>query len=195
MTSITTPSNQKVSIDPYSSKLFDFDNVSSKIYLARSINNLLNVFGQDVVIDGLMPIDLSYINDVLSITVLPGKCIIDTTLIEFPDPITITINCSNFNDSGSILLLINFKFTESVHSNTAKIKLVYIDSTYTVTYPEQLETNMDRIILSQIQFNKVTGIANILNNQSITIQSKTFQIYPLTNIAISARKFVNHLFN
>lgn len=195
MTSITTPSNQKVSIDPYSSKLFDFDNVSSKIYLARSINNLLNVFGQDVIIDGLIPTNLSYVNNVLSITVPPGKCIVDTTLIEFPDPTVMTINCSSFNDSGSILLLINFKFTESVHSNTAKIKLVYLDSSNTVTYPEQLETNMDRIILAQIQFNKTSGTANILNNTTVTISSKTFQIYPLTNIATSAKKFVNHLFN
>lgn len=197
MTSITTPSNQKVSVDPYSSKLFDFDNVSSKIYLARSINNLLNVFGHDVILDGITPTNLLYDSntETVSITIPSGRCIIDTTLIEFPESTNLDLNCSGFDDNGSLLVFVSFKFTESTHNNTAKFKLLYLDTSNRYTYPDQIENNLDRIILAQLKFNKANNTVSLLDVDNITIASKSFPIYPLTNIVDSAKLFVRQLFN
>ena len=129
MTSIVTPSNQEISIDPYSGKLFDFDNASSRIYLSRSINNLLKTFGDDVIIEGLEITDLAYASQTesVSFTITPGKCIIDTTLIEFPTASNLSINLSGYDDTGRLLVFTTFRFTETVHNNVSKFKIFYLD--------------------------------------------------------------------
>jgi hypothetical protein len=197
MTSIVTPSNQEISIDPYSGKLFDFDNASSRVYLSRSINNLLKTFGDDVIINGLEVIDLAYNSETetVSFTLNPGKCIIDTTLIEFPTESDLSINVSGYDDTGSLLVFTTFRFTETVHNNVSKFKIFYLDPTNRFTYPAQLERQNDRILLANLKFDKTLNTVELLTNSTITINNELIEIYPLTNIIKSARTFIINLFN
>ena len=51
--SFTYATGQQIHIDPYNGRLFDFNKHQSRVYLGRSINQLLNVFGDNCIIDGL----------------------------------------------------------------------------------------------------------------------------------------------
>lgn len=197
MTSIVTPSNQTISIDPYSGKLFDFDNASSRIYLSRAINNLLRTFGTDVVLEGLNITNLSYdsVSETVTFKVSPGKCIIDTTLIEYPTESDLSINVSGYDDLGVLLVIMSYRYSETIHNNVSKFKVLYLDPTERYTYPTQIELNTERIILKILKFNKVSNIVNISNINNLSIGSKTFEVYPLTNIAKSSKAFISNLFN
>lgn len=197
MTSIVTPSDQQISIDPYTSKLFDFNNASSRVYLSRTVNNLLRTFGTDVILEELFIDEIQYdsTNETVSITITPGKCIIDTTLIEFPNQTTIEMNLSGYDQTGSLLLFISFRYTESVHLNTAKFKLLYVDPTNRFTYPEQIETNTERVLLAKFIFNKETNNIEKSLDKTASVGSSSYDIYPVTNIIKSVRNYVNLLFN
>lgn len=197
MPSITTPTTQKLSIDPYTSKLFDFDNASSRVYLARSINNLLRTFGTDVVLENLYITSMSYDleSEEVRIVIAPGKCIIDTTLIEFLEPTELAINVAGYDPAGSLLLFVSFRFTESVHENKAVFKLIYTNPTNKFTHPEQIETNMDRICLAQFKFNPDNQTVDQATNKTITVGSIYYEVYPLNNIAKSVRDYVKVLFS
>ena len=197
MPSIVTPAKQQLSVDPYTSKLFDFDNSSSRVYLSRTINNLLRAFGTDVIIENLFIRDLLYNPDdeVVSLTVTSGKCIIDTTLIEFITDTDISINTSGYDSNGSLLLFISFRFAESIYENLAKIKLVYIDPTNRFAYPEPIEFNSERICLAKFNFDKELNTITKSKDAHVTVGNKQYEIYPLNNMVKSVRDYVNLLFN
>jgi hypothetical protein len=197
MPSIVTPSNQQLSIDPYSGKLFDFDNSSSRVYLSRTVNNLLRVFGTDVILDQLFIENINYNaeTETVSLVISPGKCIIDTTLIEFPSQTNVDLDVSGYDQEGSLLLFLSFRYAESIYENLAKFKLLYLDPYNKHTYPEKLETNTERILLAKFTFDKDTNTIITSKEKIVSIGSKTFEVYPMSNITKSVRNYVNLLFN
>ena len=197
MTSTVTPSNQIISIDPYSGKLFDFDNISSRVYLSRMINNLLTAFGRDVILSDLEIKNLAYNanTETISFKISAGKCMIDTTLIEYPTESDLSVNVSGYDPLGTLLVVISFRYSETVHNNVSKFKVFYLDPTGRYTYPAQIERSSERIILATLKFDKDLNTATLLTDKTITVDNEVIEIYPLTNIIRSSRTFVINLFN
>lgn len=204
---LVTPNKQKISIDPYTGKLFDFDTVSSRVYLSRTINNLLRVFGTDIVLKGLDIKELKYNADPapdestdsvesISITLNLGKCIIDTTLIEFEEDIIIPkVEISSFDDDGYLLLFISFKYSESIYENQAKFKLIYLDATKRATSPI-IDPTADRILLAVFKFNKEANTIKQTTDTSITINKKYhYEVYPYNDFKKAAEHYVKTLFS
>jgi len=206
MTSLVTP-KQKISIDPYVGKLFDFDTSSSRVYLSRTINNLLRVFGSDIVLKGLNIKELIYNNDPsldessdfvesISMKLSLGKCIIDTTLIEFEEDIIIPkFEVSSFDDKGYLLLFISFKYSESIYENQAKIKLIYLDETKRSTSPT-IDPASDRILLSILKFNKSSNSIEETADSNIMINRKYhYDVYPYNDFKKAAEHYIKTLFS
>jgi|688.fasta_scaffold797102_2 hypothetical protein len=206
MPSISIPSKQRISIDPYTSKLFDFDNRSSRVYLSRTINNLLRVFGTDIVIDGLN-VSCRYINDPdvgimtpdysekIIINITSGKCIIDTTLIEIDEDTVLDIEVSSLDDAGKLLLFLSYKYSESIYENQAGFKLIYLDKTAKTTTPK-IDSSMDRLLLSVLTFNKAANMIQVQDTlTSINIADKSFEVRPYDNFKKAAKQYVRNLFS
>jgi len=207
MTNTVIPNKQKISIDPYTGKLFDFDTVSSRVYLSRTINNLLRVFGTDIILTGLTIKDLTYNNDPdpdepssfvesTSIKINSGKCIIDTTLIEFEEDIIIpNIELSSYDDAGYLLLFLSFKYSESIYENQAKFKVIYLDSSKRITSPS-LDSSSDRILLAVLKFNKSNNTIMKTGDTSITINSKYhYDVFPYNEFKKATEHYVKALFS
>lgn len=207
MTNTVIPNKQKISIDPYTGKLFDFDTVSSRVYLSRTINNLLRVFGTDIILTGLTIKDLTYNNDPdpdepssfvesTSIKINSGKCIIDTTLIEFEEDIIIpNIELSSYDDAGYLLLFLSFKYSESIYENQAKFKVIYLDSSKRITSPS-LDSSSDRILLAVLKFNKSNNTIMKTGDTSITINSRyRYDVFPYNEFKKAAEHYVKALFS
>jgi hypothetical protein len=167
------------------------------------INNLLTTFGNDVIINGLEVTNLTYDagTETINFTLNPGKIVIDTTLIEYSTPSNLSINVSGYDSSGLLLVLVSFRYSETLHENLSKFKILYLDSTARYTYPTQIERSTDRIILATLTFDKNLNTVSLVTNpdprvsQTITVNSEVIEVYPLTNIIRASRTFVINLFN
>jgi len=204
---ISTPPKQRISIDPYTGKLFDFDSISSRVYLSRTINNLLRVFGTDIILNGLKIKSISYnvdpdIDDTdvdalesFSLKINPGKCIIDTTLIEIEEESSIdNYEISHLNDIGYLLLFLSFRYSESVYENQAKFKLLWLDSTKRLTNPV-IDPSIDRILISILEYNKITNTVKEVAESSITIGKLKYDVYPYNNFKKAAELYTKNLFS
>ena len=209
MAASITPLNQETLINPYSNKIFDFDTHSSKVYVSRSVNNLLKSIGDDCVLDGLTS-SATYDADtnIITIKVDPGKAIVDSTLVEITSPKTLNkleLDVTPFLDSGFIVLALSYKFLNTMYSNLAKLRLFYVapDSTpspqFNITNPDNFQIDYDRLILAKYTFNKtnksVNQIVTTLNSNSIqTIKAKNYYIYPRSKLLVNSFDEIKNLF-
>jgi hypothetical protein len=192
MTSTVTPSEQIISIDPVTGKLFDFDTSSSRYYFSRTMNNLLRVFGTDVIIDGLNITNLNYnkTTNIISLTITSGKLVIDTTLLEFPtsNNLDIAVGVGN-NSIAHILVFANYRFSETLYENKCKFKLVYMTADHIVN--PIIEANSDRVLLQVLNYD--TSLAKVTINTELTslvLSGKTYEVRPLPNIQKSLQDYI-----
>jgi len=159
MANLVTPQDQVTYLDPYKAKLFDFNNSDSRVYIARSINSLLSVQGNDIVLDGLEISGLSYNagNNVVSMTVNPGRCILDTTMIEILEPVDLELDVTAYDDTGKLVISLSYQFLETVYANEAIMKLSYLVPNGSDTNPEPWFTQIDRLILDVFSFDKTAN--------------------------------------
>jgi len=199
------PNNQELFIDPYNGKIFDFNNYQSRVYLGRSINQLLKSFGDNCIIDGLIVDPVEYDNDtkLLKVYISSGKLIIDTTLIEFKDSILLEYDCRNLDlYSGYFVVSVSFNYLHNVYDNFAKIKLLFINNNNTTN---EFFIEQDKIILTKININlddpdnlngKLISYvkSNYFNDQHVTINNFEYKVYPTNNINKSVMKSIRELF-
>ena len=158
MSSTVTPSNQTVYLDPYSAKLFDFNSVDSRVYLSRAINNLYKAAGDNCILDGLKVTNTNMTANVATVTLSPGKAIVDSTLIEFTDPITLDLDVAGYSDAeGFLITNLSYQFLHTVYSNLSKVKLSYVVNDGSSVYPANTWfTNRDKLITGILAFDKNT---------------------------------------
>jgi hypothetical protein len=179
-------------IDIESSNILQFDTISSRYYLKKNINRNLKAIGNDVVIDGF---ETTYSEDINNFyfTVSPGKAICDITLIESLENIHLDINKNLFETTADLLIFLNYKYNEQEYS-TAKLKLYYMVGSS--IYPNDFDLNFDRILISKFMLNN--GALNKVDisfntNETHTILSKNFEVYPLSNLLKSQLKYIDKI--
>lgn len=153
--SVIIPVNQSSYNDPYQQRLFDFGLEDSRVYLSRSVNQLLKSVGNNIVLNGFEITDISFTDTNITIDISSGIAIVDMTLVEIRDPVSITFEAANsYDTNGKFVLHVNYEFLETVQSNPAKIKLSYISSDGNTILPDGWYVNKDNIVLAIVEFSK-----------------------------------------
>lgn len=178
---------QKIYIDPFDGKLFDFDTTSSKLYLAQSINNLLRAYGNNFIIEGFgiknleLDINLNLHQYIVHLQISSGRAIIDNTYIEILENTYLTFDVSDLLDTGFLVLSINYNYLHTPYVNRTKLQLNYFNELGNSNSNFFTETN--RIIINKITFNKLndkiskTNI-DLFNKKFITLNNIRYEIYP-----------------
>ncbi len=202
---------QKIYIDPYDAKLFEFDNVSSKVYLAQTINNILRAYGDNFVIEGFKIKNINYklgtnSSHLIEFDITPGRAIIDSTYIEVIETSRIVYDVTNLDDSGFLILSLEFNYLQTPYENDSIFKINYFDSAAqnTILGVNGFNNNSNffieipRVILNKITFNKelrkilnYTKYFNIINKKIILL-NKEYEIYPKSKLL---KDFINILEN
>ncbi len=168
---ITQPLNQQTFIDPYSSNLFDMGVQDSRVYLSRQVNSILKSFGDDIVICGLET-QAILTNNLLKITIQPGKAIIDSTLHIFNTITELELDLTPYDESGFLTISLTYKYIQTMQNNRPYIKLSYITSDGQVQVPDSWSPMRDRLVIDVYRFQK-----DISNNViSIYLQNEIVQI-------------------
>ena len=197
LNSVIYPSGQQVYIDPYNGKLFDFNSHQSRVYLGRSINSLLKVFGDNCIIDGLKLANVTLENNILTCTINPGKIIIDTTLIEFPSNIILETDVSTIDDtSGFFIVSIAFNYLQDKYDNYAKFRLLFVDKYGNC---KDFFTELDRIILTKIEINKSLSQTVFVpsyysNNSTVEVNGYNYKIFPADNVTKNIIQSIREIF-
>jgi len=192
-----TPTNQTSTLDPYRGTLFEYNNVDSRVYLSRSINSLLNIYGQDVVVDGFKVTSFSYAANALHVTFSSGVAIVDQTLVETPNQIvTAAYNTTGLNmANASIAFFIRFQYLQQFAGNQFSIKSIYIDSVGASLPSDVFDINSDRVCIAVFDFDAAgtTAVQRYSNTYApvafratatpLTIDTNTMPVYPTSIIA------------
>lgn len=197
------PSEQETLINPYSNKLFDFDTHSSKVYVSRSVNNLLKSIGDDCILDGLIS-NATYNSstDEITIHITPGKAIVDSTLVEISSSTQdnqLSIDVTSLDQTGCLIVALSYKFLNTIYANNSKFKLFYLASNSIDTVPVDFQTDYDRLVLAKFIFDKtsktVTKIASELNTPATqVIRGKSYQVYPRSKLLLNSFDEIKNLF-
>lgn len=195
MPNFITPTNQTQTINPYDSRVFDFNTVDARVYLSRTINSLLKAVGQDCILDGLTVTSATYslTGDTITVTLSPGRVIIDETLVSFPSSTTLDIDVTDYQDTGHLIVGMGFTFLPTIYTNRASIKLLYVSQDGTQVLPGPWFTNFDRVVVAKLSFNKtsrtVTNDTTISFSEAsyINILGTSMEIYPMDNFTTRVR--------
>jgi len=218
MSNSITPRNQSVFINSTQGRIFDFNTPSSRVYLGEAVNSLLRVFGDNVIITGFRILDYQYLdNDIITVTISPGEAILDSALIKYPNPITLSIDVSGFND-GVLFPNLFFNFCEIQQRNSSSIRLTHAIEKLPdpIAYPNY-ENDPSRIreyhaptshwypeysilILAVIEFKKADKLIfkrqiPLLNRERVKITDIEYTIYPSDNISHRILLYLNDTFN
>ena len=201
MAASITPVDQEILINPYSNKIFDFDNYSSRVYISRSVNNLLRSIGEDCVLDGLNPsAEYDQNTDLITITVPPGKAIIDTTLVEVVSSNNVlTFDVTSFVDTGYLIVTLSYRFINTLYSNLSKLRVFYVTNTGQDIIPDDYQSDYDIIVIAKFSFNKtektVTRIESGLQHPEMqTIRGNEFPVFPRNMLLINSFDEIRNLF-
>ena len=182
------PVKQELHINSSDGRIFDFNTPSSRVYLGETINSLLKPFGKSCVLVGLDVKSVEYLdNDIVRVTINPGEVVIDTTFITYTEENVIELDVSGYDENNGFLILsIMFNFIGIMKKNYSKFMLSYVTNTGNV--PNRVwYTECENIVLSKIVFDKNkksarNKINDIVNRQTVIIEDKKYDIYPLDNI-------------
>jgi len=126
---------------------------NSRYYLIESVQQIVETIGTNCVLTGLDILDVN-INDsrnLLTVNLSKGKVICDSTLIEFPDDMSLPLDISNLDHEGKLILSVNFRYLRTSRPNFASISLKFLNNSNICT--EWFEEK-DKIVLAIIQYNK-----------------------------------------
>lgn len=200
MANIVTPQTQSSHINPFSGKVFEYDTISSKYYLARTINENLLCHGTDCIISGMdvKQINSNELNHNIEVVISAGRVIADMTLIDIDQDVTLNIDVTSLEDNGKLIVFLSYRFLETPNSNFAKLKVFYVSENTLNTIPEQFQTDYERIALCELSFIKTTnGVSNVVNtevnykNQKvITVKGKPYNLRNMSNLKKSTLDFM-----
>lgn len=191
MSSVVTPSEQKIYLNPYEGNFFDFDNQSSRVYLTRKISSTLKVYGDDCIISGFKIKDIDIENNLVSVVLEKGVCIIDQTIIEYPSDVVMTFDTTHFDDNGFLVLCLSYNFIKTSCSNLSKMKFLHFMNNRNIEF---YNTN-DRLIFCVVKYNKDHQTVNIENLDKITLNGTEYIIRKKSLMEQELTSFVTNLFH
>jgi hypothetical protein len=158
----------------------------SRVYLSRQVNNILQVFGSNVKISGL---DITINNNnklinnkIASFTISPGKCIVDTTLHLFPTATTLELDVSPYDSSGYLMIVVSYKYIETLQQNRPIFKLLYVTSDGLDQLPDAWSPNRDGLILGVFKFNNHSPYdIELYHGSTISINGNVYTINPISD--------------
>lgn len=153
---VITPTGQRHFIEPFDQRVFQFDTPSSDVFLSRVANSVYQVLGDDIVMYGLEVKNLAYTSDSIVASVSKGAAIQDQTLIITPEQTDLEIgSVSGMDESGRIVVLLNYNYLETFEQNKHSILMNYVDSSGNPLH--SFLPQRDRIVLGILQFTKDTS--------------------------------------
>ncbi len=171
-----TPNLQLRINDPYQQRLFDFNTSDSRLYLSRVSNQLLRTFGNDIVLKNFDILSITSQGPLAKVSLNAGLAILDYTLIQIDDNVlNLELDVTPYDDTGYLIVHMNYQFLQTVEENPCRIKFSYVDSTGSVVSPDGWNWNKDRIILAIIEFTK-NASNDITNIQEINDVVKSINI-------------------
>jgi hypothetical protein len=158
----------------------------SRVYLSRQVNNILQVFGSNVKISGL---DITINNNnklinnkIASFTISPGKCIVDTTLHLFPTSTTLELDVSPYDPSGYLVIVVSYKYIESLQQNRPIFKLLYVTHDGLDQLPDAWSPNRDNLIIGVFKFNNQSPYdITAYDGNIISVNNNTYTINPISD--------------
>lgn len=201
---IKQPSGYKALVTPYHQRLLQFGVDDSKVYLSEAANQVFQSFTNGytpdeigtkdyddrvhAIIDGgNIQVDLDG-TSLIRVTLSRSTIIADTTMLVFPEETTVDIDVESLDDSGEILVFLNYKYIQSPLENQPYIKALYYDGVNFI--PDEFDYNRDGIVLTRVTFTKEgTVVTNIhssitdpylrIEKEFITINGIEYEIAPL----------------
>lgn len=228
MASITQPFNSKVRITPYSQRLLQYGIQDSRIFLSKATNSLLTPFvagyseqflteynqhnlqydhRTSCILDGLNS-TYDFDNNIITLKISSGMCIVDTTLLIFPNETSLDLNLTGYGEKGScgkLIVSANFQWVDSVHELVPKLKLSYLDKFNNDSVePNGWLTAEDRLVITVLEFDKdennrvipesiINHVPNPITNtkrEIILIKSVPYEIAPLSKIAYNLQSYI-----
>ena len=175
------PQNQIIYNDPYSQRLFEYQQSGAlcEYVLARTVNDLLKLYG-DKVFKGLKVTSASVDGDNnLIVNVEKGVAVADSTLIFINEDVTLTFpNIDSLNvESGNFAVFLNYQYIFTPQSNPAKLVVYFVDSE-TTNADSSFDSNRDRVLLSYISVDSLTSAVTIHNdiNEYLIVNNNKYYI-------------------
>jgi len=204
---IKQPSGYKALVTPYHQRLLQFGIDDSKVYLSEAANQVFQSFTNGytpdeigskdyddrvhAIIDGgNIQTDLDG-TSLIRITLSRSTIIADSTMLVFPEETTVDVDVESLDDSGEIIVFLNYKYIQSPLENRPYVKALYYDgSNFT---PDEFDYNRDGVILTRVTFTKtgtaVTSITSSITDpylrivkEFMTINSIEYEIAPLAGL-------------
>lgn len=195
MVSITTPSNYKARITPYSQRLLQYGINDSKLYLAKTSNSLLEAFTlgydeetydttsgylsreyldrKECILDGLQS-TYELNGTTLEVTVGRGNIICDNTMLSFPKSTTLDFDLDDYDDTGFLVVSISYKWIEQVTANPPYMRFCYVSEDTMTVEEDDWTVDTDRLVITVFDFEKdISGAVT-----SVTCRSDD----PFTNL-------------
>jgi len=164
---------------------------------------------QDSIIDGFkteIRIDEEY-NDCIIVKCFPGTCVIDSTMVVLLEPVELKLCLSTSNiENGVILLVLSYRWNESLLENPPVLKLFMVSSDGTEYLPSNVHFNslLDRLVINKFTLNFSNGqITNIKtyypdpinknNTEFLLIQNKIYEVSPIPNFIFKTRSYINQI--
>lgn len=186
---------QNIYIDTFETKVFDFDNVTSKVYLAQQINQLLKPYGNNIIIEGFKLDNVKYEliseSHIISFDITPGRCIIDNTYIEVVQPTNLVYDVTNLDDSGFIIVNLEYNYLHTPFKNNSIFKINYFNSAANnntigidgINNNSYFFNEIPKIIINKITFNKELKKIKYFKyynipNIKINLLNKEYELYP-----------------
>lgn len=194
---IIIPDNQKITIQPFSNRIFDYNNYESRHYLSRSINTLLESLGTDCVVTGFKIKSIKFINNEVDLIVSPGIMIVDSTLIEYPSDTNLKLNISTYSQqSGFLIVSAGFQYLHNPEKLASRIKLSYITNDGFSQAPDEWCEDFDRLIISKLIFQndindkKVVDVTSYFStNQTVLINGINYIVRHPDNITKQFKEY------
>lgn len=127
--SVSIPTEQII----YNTRIYQRENSKdmeeARFYLTKFINNLLKAFTYRGThysnkIIGCDPFFVDLVDQkIFRVVVSPGMLIVDSVLIEFPSPIFLDIDITNFKDYDEVVVITSYKFIQNKNKSTFQLLL------------------------------------------------------------------------
>lgn len=197
------PINQKTSVDPYSAKLFDFDTVSSNAYISRSINENLMAYGNECIINGIDITALVYDQntDLLTMTITPGKLIIDLTLVELLQPQNLSIDLTNYITNQPIYIWAGFRFLHVPYKQEFEFN-VFFQEPAQLHPATEFDPSRSRVLCAALEVDLATSaVSNVpivgnppmisLVDTNPNVNGLVYEYRPIPSVVRSSFKHLN----
>ncbi len=153
MPHLVRPTNQQTFIDPYNAKLFDLGVDDSRVYLSRQINHIYKVFGENIIVQGMF-ISYTINGSVITFTISSGRCIIDSTLCIFNDPVILDLDLAPYSVNGKLVVNISYRYIQTLFNNKPFAKVSWVSADGVNVLPEDWSPQRDQLVICWYDFEK-----------------------------------------